>query len=108
MDEFRAVSMAPASSTLIFIGLGGLRPRNSAISRESQTASFAAWQDAMYSASHEEVAIVICFFDLQLTAPPAIVTTYPLVDFRDSWQRAQSESEYPSGSNLKAPWKGIP
>ncbi len=88
MDEFRAVSMAPALYTLIFIGLGELRPRISAISRESQTASFAAWQDAVYFDLHQEVATIVCFLDLQPIVPPAIVKTYPLVDFLDSWQSA--------------------
>ncbi len=78
------VSIAPALSTFMVIGLGGSKPKLSAISRESQTVSFAAWRDAMYSASHEEVATIVCFFDLQL------VKTYPLVDLRDSRHPAQS------------------
>ena len=36
---------------------------------------------AIYSASAVDNATVCCFFELQATAPPAIVVTYPLMDF---------------------------
>ncbi len=57
----------PDVSTLIFTDLGESRPRISAISPESHTASSGAWKDAIYSASLGEVAVIVCFFDLRLS-----------------------------------------
>ncbi len=73
-----------------FTALGEPRPRISAISPENHTASSGAWKDAIYSASLGEVAIIVCFFDLRLSAPAAIVKMYPLFDLRDSRQPTQS------------------
>ena len=36
----------------------------------------------MYSALAVDRATVCCFFELQATAPPAIIVTYPEIDFR--------------------------
>src|SRR6266511_6431663 len=48
---------------------------------------------AIYSASAVESATEVCFFELQETAPPAIVTTYPLIDLRSEASEAQSASQ---------------
>ena len=52
----------------------------------------AACVAAIYSASAVYNAIVACLFGLQATAPPAMVITYPLIDFR-SESDAQSASQ---------------
>ncbi len=67
----------------------------SARSLDNHTASFAARQQAIYSASQVEVATHICFLDFQQTAPPATRNTISLVDFRVSRHPAQSASAYP-------------
>ncbi|PRQ50071.1 hypothetical protein RchiOBHm_Chr2g0129021 [Rosa chinensis] len=46
-----------------------------------QTASFAASDAAMYSASVVESAVTLCLQLLQFTAPPFKVKTNPDVDF---------------------------
>ncbi len=48
--------------------------------RDCETASFAAKQDTMYSASQGEVAAMVCFVDRQLTGQPGIMNTYTLED----------------------------
>src|SRR6266851_4811762 len=47
-------------------------------------ASRAASDNATYSASVDESAIVDCFFDLHVMAPPPARKTYPDVDFKSS------------------------
>src|SRR5882762_2928753 len=44
---------------------------NSAVIFRSQKASFAAWVAATYSASVVEAVTKLCFFELQLIAPPS-------------------------------------
>ena len=46
----------------------------------------------MYSALAVDSATVCCFFELQATAPPAIIVTYPFIDFQ-SELLAQSASQ---------------
>ena len=70
--------------------------------------SLVAKHVAMYSASHVEVETQVCFFDFQLTAPPAIKKTKPLVDLRLFRQPAQSASENPSATNGLLPLNNIP
>eukprot|EP00171_Calliarthron_tuberculosum_P002044 IDg2044t1 len=79
---------------MIVIGVGEDLPSISARSLEIQIYSLAAEQEAMYLASHVDVAITVCFFDLQQTAPAASRKIKPSVDFRDSVQPPQSESLY--------------
>ncbi len=47
--------------------------------------SFTAGENARYSASDEDCATQSCFFDLQVTFPPAIVKTKLLVDYLASY-----------------------
>lgn len=44
----------------------------------------------MYSDSVSDKAIVFCFLEVQVTAPPANITTYPVTDFLDILSPAQS------------------
>ena len=95
IDELYAVSIAPSLSTRIVIGFGMRELVKSARSLESQTASFAAKQIEMYSASQVEVATQVCFFERQLTAPLATRKMLPLVDFLVVRHPPQSASENP-------------
>ena len=72
---------------------------NFQISKEflNQTASLAASQAAMYSASMVESAMLDCLILLQTIAPPPRVNTDPDVDFRLSRSDWKSESVYPIG-----------
>src|SRR5277367_6428887 len=63
------------------------------ISDRCHKTCFAAWAAAIYSASGVDGATVDCFFELHATASPAMVTTYPLMDFL-SKSDAQSASQY--------------
>eukprot|EP00171_Calliarthron_tuberculosum_P023394 IDg23394t1 len=63
----------------------------------TQIASLTAVARAIYSASDEDWAMHPCFFDFQLTAPPAIRKAYPLVDFLLVMHPPQSESLNPTG-----------
>ncbi len=57
-----------------------------------QTASFAASDTVIYSASVVESAIALCLELFQLTAPPLQMNTYPEVDFLSSVFDWKSES----------------
>ncbi len=72
----------PLLSSLMTTGLEIFSPLRSARSLDSHMASFVAVQHATYSASQDDVATTDCFFDFQLTGPPASRNMYPLVDFR--------------------------
>ncbi|KAJ9566994.1 hypothetical protein OSB04_002960 [Centaurea solstitialis] len=61
----------------------------------SQTASFAASDAAMYSASVVESAIVSCFELFHEIAPPFMVKTYPDCDLKSSLSVWKLASEYP-------------
>ncbi|KAG1889804.1 uncharacterized protein F5891DRAFT_1198328 [Suillus fuscotomentosus] len=52
-----------------------------------------------------ERATESCFFDDQLTAPPAITNAYPVMDLRSFTSEAQSASTYPMGVALSFPRK---
>src|SRR5947209_20453018 len=67
-------------------------PRISVITLRSHRASFAASEQAMYSASVLEVATTDCLVDFHETAPPDSVNRNPEVDFRVCLSPAQSES----------------
>src|SRR3954469_14799039 len=78
-------AIAPVLSQKIFIGPDalGMTPRldmNSFI----QTPSFAAYEAAMYAASHVDPATTLCLELHQLTAPPFNVKTYPVCDLESS------------------------
>ena len=59
----------------------------------SQTASFADWHMAMYSASVDESATEVCFFVFHGAVPSPIRKIYALIDFLSSRSPPQSESE---------------
>ena len=108
IDKLCAVSIAPLLSTPILIRVGFVPLVRSFSSRDNIIASFAAELDAMHSASQIEVATQICFFDLQLIAPPAARKIAPLVDFRDVLHPPQSALENPSILNDFDPSYRIP
>jgi hypothetical protein len=47
-------------------------------------ASRAALDKAIYSASVVDIAVIDCFLENQVIAPPAIMKTYPVIDFKSS------------------------
>lgn len=61
--------------------------------RDSQIASSADEQNAMYFASQVEVVRTLCLLDLQNTAPPSIRNKSTVVNLRVSKQPLQSESQ---------------
>ncbi len=99
---------SPGVVHLDYYRFGSIKTKDVGNESGKPDGSLVARQDATYSASQEEVARIVCFLDLQLTAPPAMVKTYPLIDLRDSRQPAQSESEYPCTSNPRAPSNRMP
>jgi hypothetical protein len=72
LDVIASSSSLPSISGLLHGGWGRL-DMNSFI----QTASSAASEAAMYSASVVDLATTLCLELLQLTAPPFITNTYP-------------------------------
>jgi hypothetical protein len=58
----------------------------------SHTASLAACEPVIYSASVLKSATEGCFFELQLMAPPASMKTYLDIDLRSLTSLAQSAS----------------
>jgi len=69
-------------------------------------ASLVAVADAMYSASTDEVATVLCFFDNQDIHPPATSNANPLTEHRSSGSCPQLESVHPTRS--KSPFCHLP
>jgi hypothetical protein len=65
------------------------------MSWHSQTASFAAWVIATYSASVIKSETSSCFLELQEIAPPSIMNVYPEIA-RLCSSDMPSASEYPS------------
>ena len=61
-----------------------------------QIACCAAYEVAIYSASIEESATVVCFFELHAMTPFPIRNAYPEIDHRSSGFDPQSASKYPS------------
>src|SRR6266481_6239367 len=78
------------------------KPRNFNRDR-SQTASFAPWQLAMYSASVLDVATVGCFLELQEIMPVPRLKAYLDVERRVSVQAPQSESTHPVRETSRLP-----
>ena len=62
--------------------VGTLNKFNSSSIAFIQIPSFVASATATYSTSIDDNATVVCFLDRQAIAPPASVSTCPLVDFR--------------------------
>lgn len=60
-----------------------------------QIHSSAAWPKAVYSASAVDALTTDCFLDFLDIAPAEGKNTNPGVDFRSSYQPAQSESQNP-------------
>jgi len=60
-------------------------------------ASLAASEQAIYSASVDQIIRIFCFFDFQDTAALARRKVYPLVDFWSPVFPYQSESVKPYG-----------
>lgn len=83
--------MAPWLSFWIARESGKLMFRSSRMIR-SHANSFPASTVALYSASVEERLTVGCFLDIQLTAPPCKVNTYPVVERLVAGSPAQSAS----------------
>ena len=71
-------------------------PQISVITLRSHRASFAASEQAMYSASVLEVATTDCLVDFHEIAPLYSVNKDPEVDFQVSLSPAQSESVKPN------------
>ncbi|CAN8307660.1 unnamed protein product [Cochlearia groenlandica] len=62
----------------------------------SHSASWAALSRAINSDSTVDLAMTVCLEDFQDTAAPAMVKTYPLVDFEFLESAIQLASLYPS------------
>ena len=87
------------------IDVSGKSISSSRNSEQCHKTCLAACVADMYSASAVDNATEACFFELQATAPPAIVITYLLVDFLSD-PPAQSASQnifISSFSNSSAP-----
>ena len=80
------MAMEPSLSPFMVIGNCCGNP-SSSYRFLSQHASHAASDKATYSASVDESAMVVCFLDFQVIAPPDAKKTYPDVDFRSSTRR---------------------
>ena len=80
-----ARAIAPVLSQKRVIGPDalGITPR-SVMNSFIQTASCAAFEAAMYSASHVDPATTLCLQLHQLTAPPFKIYTYPVCDLESS------------------------
>src|SRR6187401_1904594 len=80
-----AKAIAPVLSQMIFIGPDalGITPRSD-MNSFIQTPSFAAFEAAMYSASHVDPAMTLCLELHQLTAPSFNKNTYPICDLESS------------------------
>ncbi|KAK2456386.1 hypothetical protein QL285_003757 [Trifolium repens] len=68
-----------------------------------QTASFAALEAAIYSASVVESATVSCFELFQLTAPPFRKNTKPDCDLKSSLSVWKLASMYPTTASSSSP-----
>lgn len=93
LEDFFAMSKDQLLSKWMVFGLGVDWPRVFATNREIRRDSFVTNQDAMYSASQEDVDTAVSFLSLQQTAPPVIINGYPLADLpvqRNHPSRSQS------------------
>src|SRR6266567_6853589 len=77
------------------VGFNGCMNFSSISNECSHITSFDASNAAVYSASHDELATVFCFFKFHETKPAPRVKPYPPTLLLVSKQFAQSESVYP-------------
>src|SRR3954465_13903926 len=84
LDSF-AKAIAPVFTQKIFIGPDalGITPRSD-MNSFIQTPSFAAYEAAMYSASHVDPATTLCLELHPQIAPPFNINTYPVCDLESS------------------------
>lgn len=93
-DEFRFVlDGGIVLDGVVSVARGSNLPSNSEINLFNQTTSLHASVTAIYSASVDDSATVVCLCDFHDTAPPN-KNTYPVVDLRVSISPPQSESLY--------------
>ena len=90
---FRASAIAPWLSSLITIGFVGIC--KSVSNFWNHVASCVAKLSATYSASAVDSATTACFLLSQLTAPPASINTFPVVECLSSKSPPQSAPENP-------------
>src|SRR5712671_4250489 len=77
------MAIDPSLSPRIMVGKVCLNP--SSLNRFlSHWASCTASDKAIYSASVDNSAVIDCFLECQVIAPPAIMKMYPVVDFCSS------------------------
>src|SRR6267142_1656719 len=81
--RFRAIAIDLSLSPMITVGVLSGKP-NSLCRFLNQQASHASSDKATYSASVDNSAIISCFLDHHVIAPPATKKTYPDVDLRSS------------------------
>ena len=80
---FFAIAIAPLLLLWISVGCFCSYP-SSLYNDQSQHASCATSDKAMYSASVDDNTTVSCFLDCQVIAPEPAMKTYPVVDLRSS------------------------
>ena len=95
--------IAALLSHRIVVDVAGWMNLNSVRRVRNHTASFAASNAAVYSASHDELATVFCFFAFQEINPAPKVNPYPPTLLLVSKQLAQSESVYPTNHRSVSP-----
>jgi len=89
----------------IVVEIVGCKNFNSVNRVRSQMASFEASNAAVYSASHDELATVFCFFAFHEIRPAPKVKPKPPTLLLVSRQFSQSESVYPTSRKLVSPPK---
>lgn len=89
----------PSIFSDIRIGVGSILDKT--LSFSYQRASWTANKKAMYSASGELWAIMLCFWFFQLIALPDTIKTYQVTDFLFICSWAQSESQHPVTTELE-------
>src|SRR5215216_6353403 len=105
LDSFTK-AIAPVLSKKIFIGPDalGMTPRSD-MNSFIQPPSFAAFEAAMYSASHIDPAMTLCLELHQLTSPPFNINTYLVCDLESSRSVSKLASMSPfTTSSLSPPY----
>jgi hypothetical protein len=87
----------------IVVGFDGCKSFSSISRVRSYIASFDASKAAVYSASHDELATVFCFFTFHEIRLAPKVKPYPPMLLLVSRQFAQSESVYPTSCMSASP-----
>ena len=77
------MAIDPLLSPWIVVGKVCAKP-NSENKFLNHLASRAALDRAIYSASVVDIAVMDCFLENQVIVPPAIMKTYPVIDFKSS------------------------